>query len=69
MHENHFINKAVRKASSFERYSIRAKKDTCLQDDVEDFIAKHGGSIPRLVDKLINNDFVLARFTDPTYPD
>ena len=68
MHENNFINKSVRKASSLTKYSIRINKDTCLYDDAEDFMAKCGGNIPRLVDKLLNNDFVLARYTDPTYP-
>ena len=68
MIENNFINKSVRKASSFVRYSIRMKKDTCLYNDVEYFMMHHQASTSHLVDKLLNNDFVLARYTDPTYP-
>ena len=68
MTENNFINKSVRKASSLVRYSIRMRKDTCLYDDVEYFMTHHQASTSHLVDKLLNNDFVLARYTDPTYP-
>lgn len=68
MSENYLVIKAKRKDSSLNRYRIRAEKDTCLQDDVEYFMAKNGDSVPRLVDKLLNNDFVLSRYTDPYYP-
>jgi hypothetical protein len=60
--------KSVRKDSSFIRYAVRLKKGACLFDDAENFLIKHGESIPRLVDKLLNNDFVSARRTDPEYP-
>jgi len=68
MPENNLATKSVRRASSLKRYAIRAGKDTCLHNDVGDFLAKHGTGTARLVDKLLNNDFVLARYTDPTYP-
>ena len=68
MHENYFITESVRKASSLKRYTVRARKDDSLFADADDFMAKHGDSIPRLADKLLNNDFVLARRTDPEYP-
>jgi hypothetical protein len=68
MRENYLINEAVRKASSLSRYSIRMKKDTCLHDDVEYFMMHHQTSLTHLVDMLLNNNFVLARYTDPTYP-
>ena len=68
MTENNFINNSVRKSSSLIRYSIRLRKDTCLHDDVEYFMMHHQSSISHLVDKLLNKDFVLARYTDPTYP-
>ena len=68
MHENNFINESLRKASSLARYSIRLRKDTCLHDDVEDFLFRRQPSISHLVDKLLNDDFILARRTDPKYP-
>jgi hypothetical protein len=68
MRENNLITKSLRKASSLARYSIRIKKDTCLHDDVEDFLFRRQPSISHLVDKLLNDDFALARRTDPTYP-
>jgi hypothetical protein len=68
MRENNLIIKPVRKASSFAQYAIRLKKDTALNDDVGHFITHHQQSISILVDKLLNNDFVSARFTDPSYP-
>jgi hypothetical protein len=66
--ENYLIIKAARKESSLSRYRIRAEKDVCLHNDVENFIAKHGGNVTRLVDKLVNDDFALARLTDHEYP-
>ena len=69
MTENyHFVVKAKRKASSLIRYTIRAKCDTCLHNDVDDFMFKHDTSLQRLVDMLLNNDFISARYSDPTYP-
>ena len=68
MPENYFIIKSVRKANSLARYSIRMRKDTCLHDDVEDFLLRRQTSISHLVDKLLNDDFLRARLTDPTYP-
>jgi len=64
----HLVVKAKRKASSLIQFSIRAKCDTCLYNDVDDFLFKHDTSIQRLVDMLLNKDFTLARYTDPTYP-
>lgn len=68
MRENNFITESIRKASSLKRYSIRVKKDTALHDDVEYFMLRHQHSTARLVDKLLNDDFVLARLSDSTYP-
>jgi hypothetical protein len=68
MPENNLATVTVRKASSLTRYSIRAKKDTCLHDDVEYFGFHRQQSVSQLVEKLLNNDFVLARYTDPSYP-
>jgi hypothetical protein len=68
MTENHLVIKSVRKESSLLRYELRTKKDVCLFNDVEDFLLHRQGSVSCLVDKLINKDFVLARYTDPTYP-
>jgi len=66
--ENYLVIKAKRRDSSLARYRVRAEKDNCLHGDVEYFMAKNGDNIPRLVDKLLNNDFVMNRYTDPTYP-
>ena len=68
MRENNLINESIRKASSLTRFSIRAKKNDCLHDDVEIFLRSTQADASRLVDKLLNNDFVLARYSDPTYP-
>jgi hypothetical protein len=62
------LYRSVRKEHSFAQYAIRAKKDLCLYDDVEDFISKHGGRLDVLVGKLLNDDFTLSRYTDPSYP-
>ena len=59
---------SVRKEHSLSRYAIRAKKDSCLHNDVEDFMAKNGERLDVLVGKLLNNDFTLLRYTDPSYP-
>jgi len=68
MSENYFITESIRKASSLKRYSVRARKDTCLHDDLEYFMAHRHLSVSQLVDNLLNNDFVLTRYTDPEYP-
>ena len=59
---------SVRKEHSLVRYSIRVRKDSCLHDDAEDFMAKNGDRLDVLVRKLLNNDFTLTRYTDPSYP-
>jgi len=68
MRENNLINESIRKASSLTRYSIRAKKTDCLHDDVADLLLHCQIDVSRLVDILLNNELVLARYTDPTYP-
>jgi len=68
MRENNLIIKSIRKASSLTWYAVRVKKDACLHDDVGDFMVHHQQTVSRLVEKLLNNDFTLARFTDPDYP-
>ena len=49
-------------------FDLRAKKNDCLHDDVADFLFHHQSDVSRLADKLLINEFALARFTDPTYP-
>jgi len=66
--ENNLVTEAIRKASSLTRYSVRAKKVDCLHEDVTDLMLHSQLDTSRLVDKLLNNDFVLERYTDPTYP-
>jgi len=68
MYENYFIIESIRNASSLKRYSVRIRKDTCLHDDVEYFMTHMQLSTSQLVDKLLNNVFVLHRYTDPEYP-
>jgi hypothetical protein len=68
MRENYLIAKAVRKASSLTRYSVRAKKVDSLHDDVEYLLLHCQLDVSRLVDMLLKDDFVLARLTDPSYP-
>jgi hypothetical protein len=59
---------SVRKEHSLARYAIRVSRDSCLYDDAEDFLAKNGDRIDVLVVKLLNDDFALSRYTDPSYP-
>jgi len=59
---------SVRKEHSLSRYALRVRRDSCLHDDAEDFMAKYGDRVDLLVGKLLNNDFILARYTDPSYP-
>ena len=68
MPENNFITQSIRKASSLKGLSIRARKADCLHDDVEYFLSRSQPDASRLVDKLLSNDFVLARHTDPAFP-
>jgi hypothetical protein len=56
------------KEHSLARLYIRVKKDTCLYDDVGQFIAKNPDNLNALVDMLLDNSFFHARFTDPDYP-
>ena len=68
MRENNFITESIRKANSLTRYSIRIIKDTYLYDDVEYFLFHHQHSTSELVEKLLKNDFLLARISDSSYP-
>ena len=68
MRENNLINESIRKASSLTRYSIRAMKTDCLHDDVADLMLRCQIDASRLADILLDNELVLARYTDPTYP-
>ena len=68
MPENNIVTKAMRRDNSLTRYSIRYDKDACLHNYVEYFMSKRGASLARLVDKLVSNELVLARYTDPIYP-
>jgi hypothetical protein len=61
-----FISK--RNEYSLFHFNIRYIKDTCLYDDVEDFFAKHNLSSNIMVDRLINQSFTHARYTDHDYP-
>lgn len=49
-------------------FDIRAKKDTYLRNDVEDFMIKNSTNLDGLVDMLLDNRLFHARFTDPEYP-
>ena len=62
------LNRSKLKEYSLSHYAIRAQKDSHLHDDVYDFMAKHGGRMDDLVSKLLNDDFILSRYTDPSYP-
>jgi len=68
MRENNLINEAIRKASSLTCYSVRARKVDSLHDDVADLMFHCQLDTSRLVDILLNDKLVLARYTDPTYP-
>jgi len=68
MRENNLINESIRKDFSLSRYSVRARKTDCLHDDVADLLFHCQLDTSRLVDILLNNEFMLARYTDPTYP-
>jgi hypothetical protein len=68
MRQNNLVIKSVRKASSLSCLAIRVTKSDALHDDVEEFLFRTQADTARLVDKLLNNEFMLARYTDPTYP-
>jgi len=68
MRENHLINESIRKDCSLIRYSVRARKTDCLHDDVADLLFHCQLDNSRLVDILLNNELMLVRYTDPTYP-
>jgi hypothetical protein len=56
------------KEHSFSRFAIRARKDTWLHNDAEDFMIKNPANLIGLVNMLINDHFLHARYTDPEYP-
>ena len=56
------------KEHSFARFAIRAKKDSCLYDDAENFMTKNPANLNGLVDMLLDDQFFHARYTDPEYP-
>lgn len=62
------LNRSRLKEYSLSHYAIRSEKDSCLYDDVYDFMAKRGGRTDDLVSKLLNDDFISSRYTDPSYP-
>jgi len=68
MRENHLINESIRNECSLIRYSVRARKTDCLHDDVADLMLHYQLDVSRLVNILLNNELVLARYADPTYP-
>jgi hypothetical protein len=56
------------KEHSFARFAMRTKKDTCLYNDAENFMAKRPANLNGLVNMLLDNRFSHARYTDPEYP-
>ena len=68
MRENNLINEPICKTSSLTRYSVRAKKVDCLHDDVANLMLRCQHDASRLVDILLNDELVMARYTEPTYP-
>jgi hypothetical protein len=56
------------KEHSYARYDMRLKKDLCLYNDVEDFIATHNADLGELANRLLSGHFSHARYTDPEYP-
>jgi len=65
---NNFVTKAMKKEYSLGRHFIRTMKDSCLHDDFEEYIARHDICSGRLVNKLLENHFEAARYSDPEYP-
>ena len=68
MRENNLINESIRKDFSITRYVVRARKSDCLHDDVVHLLFHCQLDVSRLVDILLNNELMLARYTDPKYP-
>jgi len=68
MARNYPLNRSKLKEYSLSHYAIRSEKDSCLYDDVYVFMARHGGRMDILVSKLLNDDFILSRYTDHSYP-
>jgi hypothetical protein len=62
------LNRSIRNEYSLKHFNIRSTKDAHLFDDVEDFIKKNNVGLDSLVDKLVNNHFSHARYTDPEHP-
>jgi len=62
------INRSIRNEHSLAHFNIRSTRDTHLYDDIQDFLLKNNLSTYVLVDKLINQDFSLARFTYDDHP-
>lgn len=65
LRRNHPVYISKRKEHSISRHAVRAKVDSCLHDDVEDFMAKRGARLDILLDKLLNNDFIRSSRTNP----
>jgi len=62
------LYRSKRNEYSLIHFNIRSRKDTCLYDDIEDFLVKRNLSSYILVDKIINHSFSHARYTDHEYP-
>jgi hypothetical protein len=58
------LTKAKLKEYSLTSFAYRAKKDSCLHDDVVNYITKHDTSLDNLVNMLLNNHFSSLRQTD-----
>ena len=62
------IYRSKRSEYSLIHFNIRSKIDACLYDDIENYFAKHNLSSYIVIDKILNHDFLHARFTDHEYP-
>ena len=62
------LNRSVRNEYSLKHFTIRYTKDVRLFDDIDYYISKHNLGLGCLVDKLINNHFSHARYTDHDHP-
>ena len=62
------IYRSMRNEYSLFHFNIRSNKDARLYDDIQDFSVKHNLSSDILVDRLINQVFSHARYTDHNYP-
>jgi len=62
------INRSIRNEYSLKYFNIRSDKDTHLFDDVEDFMLKNDVGLDILVDKLLDNHFSHARYTEHDHP-